>query len=274
MTKQTMDTQTILDALEDPTILERAVSRRDAVRRSGLLGAGLAVATLPAMMTALAGRAFAQGAPLPNQIVNALNVAFILENLEADFYRLGLEADGLIPSADRAIFEQISKHETAHVAFLAGVLGDRKARLPRFDFTAGGAFDAFGDYATFQLLAQGFEDFGVRAYKGQAPNLMASDAVLTAALRIHSVEARHASQIRRLRGQKGWIPGNDPAATAALALVYAGEDNVTHLGVNVGNYEGAGDTAEERMTAATEAFDEPVTDLRQVLTVVGTFTVK
>ena len=81
--------------------------------------------------------------------------------------------------------------------------------------TAGGTFDTFGDYPTFQLLAQGFEDFGVRAYKGQAPNLMASDAVLTAALRIHSVEARHASEIRRLRGQKGWIPGNDPAATAA-----------------------------------------------------------
>jgi hypothetical protein len=48
-------------------------------------------------------------------------------------------------------------------------------------------------------LAQAFEDTGVRAYKGQAGNVMSNKTVLQAALQIHSVEARHASQVRRMR---------------------------------------------------------------------------
>ena len=48
---------------------------------------------------------------------------------------------------------------------------------------------------------------------------MPYDAVLTAALTIHSVEARHAAEVRRLRGNftdqapnQGWITG-EPAGT-------------------------------------------------------------
>ena len=78
-------------------------------------------------------------------------------------------------------------------------------------------------------LAQAFEDTGVRAYKGQAGALMGNDNLLTAALQIHSVEARHASEIRRLRGLQGWITldqrgPNMPSATQA---VYDGEIHVT-----------------------------------------------
>ena len=47
-------------------------------------------------------------------------------------------------------------------------------------------------------LAQAFEDTGVRAYKGQAKNLISTPDLLTAALQIHSVEARHAAAIRDL----------------------------------------------------------------------------
>jgi hypothetical protein len=257
-----MDNQILFAALDDPTVLETGLSRRDALRRSGLLGAGLAALTMPAALTALSSRAFAQGAPLPAKIVNALNVAYLLERLEAEFYRLGLARTGLIPAADRAVFAQISKHEDAHVAFLAGALGSNAARIPTFDFTAGGQFDTFTNYETFKLLAQGFEDFGVRAYKGQAGNLAASDAVLTAALRIHSVEARHASQIRRLRGLKGWIPNAETPAPA-LAAVYAGEGNTMQAGIDTSAYLGA--------TAASEAFDEPVTDVFTVYAVAKTF---
>jgi hypothetical protein len=259
-----MDNQMIIDALADPAVVERDVSRREALRSSGLLGLGLAAVTMPFALAATSRKAFGQGAALPNQIVNALNVALILERLEAEFYKQGLETSGLIPSEDRAIFEQIGKHEEAHVAFLEGALGARATRVPRsaFDYTVGGTFDTFGDYPTFQLVAQGFEDFGVRAYKGQAANLAANDAILTAALQIHSVEARHASEIRRLRGEKGWISGGVPAGFP-LAAVYAGEDNVTQAGIDLSTIEGA--------AAATEAFDEPVTDLRTVLTVVSTF---
>jgi hypothetical protein len=108
-------------------------------------------------------------------------------------------------------------------------------------------------------LAQGFEDTGVRAFKGQAGTLMSNDEILTAALRIHSVEARHASEVRRLRGLKGWVTGDEVNVPAALqqAGVYAGdstwpsEGNTVQLGVDVGQFQGT--------DAGSEAFDEPIT---------------
>jgi uncharacterized protein YbjT (DUF2867 family) len=47
---------------------------------------------------------------------------------------------------------------------------------------------------------------GVRAYKGQAANLISNNAVLEAALRIHSVEARHAAHLRYMR-RNSQVPG-------------------------------------------------------------------
>ena len=153
------DKKLIFEALENPEVLERSVSRRGALGLSGKFGAGVALATMPVMLAALTRRAFAQGT-LPNEIVNPLNFALVLEYLESDFYTMGLESDGLIPDEDRAIFEQLSKHETAHVAFLSSVLGSAAAIRPQWDFTAKGAFDPFNDYPTFTLLSQGFEDAG------------------------------------------------------------------------------------------------------------------
>jgi hypothetical protein len=156
---------------------------------------------------------------LPQGIVDVLNFALTLEYLESSFYNAGVGTSGLIPASDLAIFQQIQKHENAHVAFLESVLGSAAAAKPTFDFTAGGMFaDVFSNYATFQAVSQAFEDTGVRAYKGQAANLMSAPDILTAALQIHSVEARHAAEVRRLRGLDGWIiakTGNLPAAVNA-----------------------------------------------------------
>jgi hypothetical protein len=259
-----MDKQQILAALEEPEIVERAISRRAASSRLGLVGAGLALASMPGALTVFARKAYAQGAGLPDPIQNALNFALVLEYLEADFYVMGLATPGLIPAVDRPIFEQIAKHEVAHVAFLRGVLGSEAARRPEWDFTAGGQFNTFGDYETFKVLAQGFEDTGVRAYKGQAGNLASNDDILTAALRIHSVEARHASMVRRLRGIKGWIvlDGVDSPAVLRQAGIYAGEANTVHLGIDTSKYLG--------MEPATEAFDEPL-GLTEVLRIAGMF---
>ncbi len=108
-----------------------------------------------------------------------------------------------------------------------------------------------------------FEDTGVRAYKGQAGNVASNPTVLTAALQIHSVEARHASQIRRLRGQKGWITSSDigdlPPQSQAT---YAGEENTIHAGADAAPL-GA-------IAAVTEAFDEPLT-MEQVLAIADPF---
>jgi hypothetical protein len=190
----------------------------------------------------LAKPAFAQASGLPQDIIDVLNFALTLEYLEDEFYRLGL-ASGMIPASDLPIFQTISAQESAHVALLQGLLGPSAVAKPTFDFTVGGVFDPLNDYEEFKGLSQGFEDAGVRAYKGQATALIANDDVLTTALRIHSVEARHASAVRRLRGQKGWITGNQ-VDILELQAVYDGEQAAN----------GPATTPE-----AAEAFDEPLT---------------
>lgn len=250
----------IMDGI-DQDLLETTVSRRDALRKAGKHAAGFAIASAPLALGLMAKNAFAQGS-LPQQIKDVLNFALTLEYLEDEFYKAGNAASGLIPGADQVVYQQIGKHETAHVALLKSVLGTDAVAKPTFDFTAGGAFaDVFTNYATFSALAQGFEDTGVRAYKGQAGNLISDNAILKTALQIHSVEARHASQVRRMRGQKGWITGSS-TDVSALAATYAGEGNTTQGGVNTAAFVNA--------NAASEAFDEPLTK-EAVLAIAGQF---
>jgi hypothetical protein len=248
-----MEDKTILGSL-DPELMERATSRRDALRGLGRMGMTAAVASVPVALATMAKGAFAQSSALPADIVSVLNFALALEYLESEFYNTGVGTSGLIPASDRPIFTQIQKHENAHVALLKAALGSSAIAKPTFDFTAGGNFTPFTVYAQFQALSQAFEDTGVRAYKGQAGNLMANKDILTTALQIHSVEARHASEVRRLRGQKGWITGSSrgdlPAATQA---VYDGDDVTTQLGVDVVSVSG------RSSGAVSEAFDEPLT---------------
>jgi hypothetical protein len=247
---------TILGSL-DPELAERVLSRRNAVAHTGKMAGVLALASMPVAFGLMAKRAFAQGTALPADIINVLNFALTLEYLEDEFYRTGLNA-GVVPAEALPIFETISAHEAAHVALLTSTIssgGGIPVTKPTFDFTAGGAFsDPFSNYPTFQALSQGFEDTGVRAYKGQAGALISNDAILTTALQIHSVEARHASAVRRLRGEKGWITDNQTTLPAIAAAIYAGEE------------AGAGVTS----TSSSEAFDEPLT-MDQVLAIAGLF---
>lgn len=259
----TKHSETVLDTL-DPELLSRVVNRRGAVGNISAAAAALAVASVPLGLGVFARRAFAQGGALPQGIQDVLNFALTLEYLEAEFYTLGLAASGLIPSGDRPVFAQISKHEDAHVTLLSTTLGASAVTSPEFDFTAGGAFaDVFSNYVTFLALAQGFEDTGVRAYKGQAGALISNNALLTVALQIHSVEARHAAKVRRLRTQKGWITGSE-ADVAALAAVYEGDDVTTQATVNTAAFVSA--------SVASEAFDEPLTK-EAVLAIAGLFIV-
>lgn len=207
-----------------------------------------------------------------SSVVDVLNFALTLEYLEDEFYKMGLAASGLIPQADRAIFMQIGQHESAHVDFLKTALGSAAVDKPAFDFTAGGQFaSAFTDYMTFLALSQSFEDTGVRAYKGQAGNLISDDGTLKVALQIHSVEARHAAQVRVLRGEvmgqsiKGWISGME--SNGAPEAIYAGEENITHAGASL---DAISSLSNLSSGAKTEAFDEPLTK-EQVLAIVQPF---
>jgi hypothetical protein len=268
-----MNEKPILETV-DPEIAEHIVSRRDALRGAGRWGAGMALASVPVALGVLAKSAFAQGG-LPREVVDVLNFALTLEFLESEFYKLGLAAPGLIQQ--RQVFEQISKHEDSHVALLRAVLGDKAVAKPTFDFTARGTFpDVFTNYATFVTLSQGFEDTGVRAFKGQAPKLIPVDLILTVALQIHAVEALHAAKVRRLSAspaEKGWITLNN-TSVPALRPVYAGEQQTTQLTVNVPNVLPTFDKfpITDKAAAVSEAFDEPLT-MQEVLAIAGPFIV-
>lgn len=238
-------------------------SRRDSFTQFGKIGSTAAIAAVPFGLSALfstkakaATAAFAGVAETPTE---ALQLALTLEYLEDEFYQIALDTNGLIPASDRDIIAQISKHENAHVEFLMGALGNAAPAKPTFDFTVGDTFDTFDNYQTFLALSQAFEDTGVRAYKGQAGNLMSDGDLLTAALQIHSVEAMHASQIRRLRGQKGWIVGSDRGGLPAAAQpVYDGEQNAIQAGFNTSGVTATNGPAIPG-AAGPESFDEPLT---------------
>ncbi|WP_118973083.1 ferritin-like domain-containing protein [Taibaiella koreensis] len=271
-----MNFSNILNEIEkiDPEVYERTSGRRHLLKS---FGAKVAVAALPFALGSLFKKAYGQTS---GDIPGVLNFALTLEYLEAEFYATAIASNGLIPSgAASGAIATIGGHEAAHVNFLKTAItasGNMPVGKPNFDFTAGGLFpDVFSNYATFLAVAQAFEDTGVRAYKGQAGNLKSSNDVLTAALNIHSVEARHASHIRQMRKNnnqgnvKPWITGNQSGiGSPAVQPIYDGEENTTQAGLQITNINSSGVTAD----AASECFDEPL-EKQQVMSIVGPFIV-
>lgn len=271
-----MNFSNILNEIEkiDPEVYERTSPRRHLLKS---FGAKVAVAALPFALGSLFKKAYGQTG---TDIIGVLNFALTLEYLEAAFYAGGLASSGLIPGgAPNGAISTIAAHEAAHVNFLKTAItasGGTPVDSPEFDFTAGGLFpDVFTNYATFLAVAQAFEDTGVRAYKGQAGNLISNNDVLTAALNIHSVEARHASHIRQMRKNnnqgdvKPWITGNQSGiGSPAVQASYNGEENTVQATIQITNINGSGVTA----AAASECFDEPL-DKQQVLNIVSPFIV-
>lgn len=249
----------------DPEFNERISPRRAAIKSMTGIGSKIALTALPLALGSLLQKAYGQ--TQPTDVNGILNFALTLEYLEAEFYTKGVAASGLIPAGTPAVaaLTQIRDDENKHVAFLKSVLGNNAVAKPNFDFTAKGTFPdpfAAGNYDVFLALAQAFEDTGVRAYKGQAPNLLGNKTVLQAALNIHSVEARHASHIRQMRKARGanlkpWITGKDLGGIPSAAQpVYNGEENTTQAGINITGISASGVTISA--DAATESFDEPL----------------
>ncbi len=278
-----MNILNILKEIEkiDPEISERINPRRDAIKNMSSFGSKIALAAIPMALGSLFTKAYGQTRIAVNDV---LNFALTLEYLEAEFYTTGVANTALMAQGTAAgvgALTTIRDHENQHVTFLKSVLGSAAVAKPTFDFTAKGTFPTvFSNYDTFLAVAQVFEDTGVRAYKGQAANLLQNQVVLTAALNIHSVEARHASHIRQMRRARGgaaanikpWITGaNDTGIGAAVNASFAGEDNVTQGGgVTITSL--AGVSGNISSSAATEAFDEPLSK-EQILAIVTPFIV-
>ncbi|MEO7362736.1 MAG: ferritin-like domain-containing protein, partial [Gemmatimonadaceae bacterium] len=234
-----MENMNIIDSV-DPEILTAVDNRASEIAQgasvNGKLAALLALGSIPIALGAIAKDVYGQTTADVN---NVLQFALLLEFLESDFYTRGIASTGMIPTAVQTVFTTIRDHENAHVAAIQSLLttrGQTPRTKPVFDYTAKGNLAGFNfgaaQYSTFLAVAQAFEDTGVRAFKGQAGALINDKPILNAALAIHSVEARHASMIRRIRGGKGWISGNSRGDLPAFTQgVYDGEDNVMQNGV-------------------------------------------
>lgn len=300
----------------------------------GLATTGIKFAAAAAAFATLSTRVQAQSA---TDVLDVLQFAFVLENFEAEFYKSATNTGSNVNATQAARFapvraliqadangtailaalDQIRKHEEAHVATLRAAIVAKGGTPPTltaasFDFSGGNGSNTgpfagvFNNVQVLLLAAQTFEDLGVRAYKGQAGRLINDEAILETALRIHSVEARHAAKIRKVRRMlfnapasvrlSGTIRGSEfgappgvtlsaeavaavqavygNPATGAVANVTAAESNTTHR-VNNG-------TADVDINAAslpgilggtdavTEAFDEALSKT-QVLGIVDPF---
>ncbi len=279
-----MNLSGIIEEIEkvDPEFQDRISPRRAAIKNITSFGSKVAVAAMPFAFSTLFKKAYGQ--TTTTSVNDVLNFALKLEYLEAAFYNAGVASSLAFSTSEKAYLQTIKGHENAHVAFLQGILGSAAVAQSTqgtngtYDFTAGGTFPTvFSSVDTFFAVAQAFEDTGVRAYKGQAPNLLGNQVVLTAALNIHSVEARHASAVRQIRRARGaattkpWITGANDTGIPAVNGNYAGEDNVLQGGVTITSL--AGVSGNVAVNAATEAFDEPLTSA-QVVVLVAPFGVK
>lgn len=260
-----MNIVNILEEIEkvDGEIYERINPRRAAMKDFFNLGKKISLAALPLAMGSMFQKAYGQTTPAG--VKDVLNFALTLEYLEYHFYNYAVANTPIPAGAPKTAITTIRDHELAHVNLLKGALA-ADARTPlafeNFDFTAGGTFTGvFTDYVTFLKVATAFEDTGVRAYKGQAPALK-GNAVLTTALQIHSVEARHASHLRQMlaangaTGLKPWISlgaggvSND-TGIAAVDPVYARENTDVQAGITI-----TGIANGVTRAAAAESFDE------------------
>lgn len=141
-------------------------------------------------------KSFAQGG---QNDVEILNFALTLEALEATFYQEALRQVSGLSGDAQSLTEELESNESEHVDALTQLiedLGGRPVEAPEFDF--GDAFQSEGSYLE---LAQTFEETGVSAYNGAAPEIEGEE-VLAAAGSIVQVEGRHAALVRLLRGEE------------------------------------------------------------------------
>jgi glutamine cyclotransferase len=209
------------------SLLTSTMNRRRLLVQAGIAGGSLAalgtVGSLAAQSmdaTPMTGEEAPFAAP-----VDVLNYALTLEHLEAAFYRDGLAtigAEGITALGfQQSVFEALSAigaHEVAHVDTLTQVitqLGGTPVAEATYDF-------GYADAAGFLATAQALEDTGVAAYQGAAQYLIEEDELLTAALTIHGVEARHAAYLALLNATSPFPEAFNPSLTPDEVLEIAG----------------------------------------------------
>jgi len=165
--------------------------------------------------------------------VDVLNYALTLEHLENAFYRDGLatfsddelmNADVLSSFGDEIRMNvpdhltAVGEHEAAHVSAITDTvekLGGSPVEEAEYDF-------GYETPSEFLAVAKALENTGVAAYKGAAPTV-SNDDVFSAAIAIHSVEARHAAFLNELNEESPFPSGVDEPKTMAEVTEIAGQ---------------------------------------------------
>jgi hypothetical protein len=198
-----------LTAVDRDGAIAETRERAETVSRGRLLGMTLAGAGTIAL--ARATRAGAAG--LSASDVDILNYALVLEYLQASFYTEA-ERSGALTGKTAQAAHVVGATERAHVKAFLDLLKSQAVKRPTFDFQG-----TTEQQQPFLKTAVALEDLAVAAYKGQAPKLK-SNAVLAAAVGIHSVEARHAAWMRALFGATPAVNAFDkPASRSSINRV-------------------------------------------------------
>ena len=204
---------TFLTAVDrDGALAETCAKAEATLSRRRLLGTTLAGAG-----TIVLARATGAGAAsgLSASDVGILNYALVLEYLQAAFYTEA-ERSGALTGKTAQAATIVGATERAHVNAFRELLKSQAVKQPTFDFQG-----TTEQQQAFLKTAVAFEDLAVAAYKGQAPRLQ-SNAVLAAAVGIHSVEARHAAWMRELFGITPAVNAFDrPASRAQINRIVA-----------------------------------------------------
>jgi hypothetical protein len=198
-----------LTAVDRDGAIAETRARVETMSRGRLLGMTLAGAGTIAL--ARATRAGAAG--LSASDVDILNYALVLEYLQASFYTEA-ERSGALTGKTAQAARVVGATERAHVKAFLDLLKAQAVKRPTFDFQG-----TTEQQRPFLKTAVALEDLAVAAYKGQAPKLK-SNAVLAAAVGIHSVEARHAAWMRALFGVTPAVNAFDqPASRSSINQV-------------------------------------------------------
>jgi rubrerythrin len=174
-----------------------ATTRRDFLR---LIGVGGALVLLPGFVTACASDDVtglpASGDPFVIDFADGdvaiLQFAFVLEQIEADFYSrvVAAFAQSNFTTTEQALLADIRNHEVIHRGFLEASLGAGVA----IEVTPAYRGFAFTDRTGVLAFAKQIEDLGIAMYNGVAQYVV-STATLTLLAKIAAVEGRHASVI-------------------------------------------------------------------------------
>ena len=210
-------------------LLSSKLQRRSFLRYAGAGAAGIALVAVGCKKDSIDGRA-----NFGRDDTAILNYAYALEQLEAAFYTQVVATPYTgISAFETSVMTDIRDHEIAHREFFKTALAGAAIQSLEVDFSS----INFTSRDSVLATAKAFEDLGVSAYNG-AGFLIKSDAYLTLAGKIVSVEARHAALIRDLISNGSFADstvvsaqGLDTSRSPSQVLAIAGKYIKTQLNV-------------------------------------------